>query len=255
MQLGIHRLRTSCAADYRHVAVTLFEHDVSFQAISRGFRYMNNSFDALQGVVGISADGALRELGILPRFDVVQVCTRENRLYLESFPPRLAGPHPGRPARPALTPRSTNIPDRRAIPTPCSSSATSGTSPTSPPCSGSAANPCPASCKNIPKREVIVAGADPPPPHASSRRHRHPGVSCKVVELPGYIPDVRPLFRTRTPSSSAPSAAARECGSNCWKRSQRVSRWSRRTLAPRDWPETTVSSAFWPTTRWPSRIV
>lgn len=78
------------AGEYRRIATALFEHDVYFQSIARGLaeprRFSTKckaSFEYLR---------ALRyELRALPKMDAIQVCSRENREYLLSFLPRLAG--------------------------------------------------------------------------------------------------------------------------------------------------------------------
>ena len=77
-QLGVY------AMEFRRVATFLFEHDVYFQSVARSLgserspvRLLKFAFEYLR---------ALRfELKAVEQFDAVQVCTRENRKYLESF--------------------------------------------------------------------------------------------------------------------------------------------------------------------------
>ncbi len=72
------------AMEFRRVAMVLFEHDIYFQSVARllggmrsPVRWVQAAFEYLR---------ALRfELNAVRRFDAVQVCTRENRRYLESF--------------------------------------------------------------------------------------------------------------------------------------------------------------------------
>jgi GT2 family glycosyltransferase/glycosyltransferase involved in cell wall biosynthesis len=72
------------AMEFRRVAMVLFEHDIYFQSVARLLggmrspaRWVKAAFEYLR---------ALRfELRSVRRFDAVQVCTRENRRYLESF--------------------------------------------------------------------------------------------------------------------------------------------------------------------------
>ena len=67
--------------EYRRLACVLFEHDVYFQSVGRSLR-LKTAWEYLR---------ALRfELRALPRFDLIQACTRANRDYLLSFAPRLA---------------------------------------------------------------------------------------------------------------------------------------------------------------------
>jgi glycosyltransferase involved in cell wall biosynthesis len=78
------------ARPYRHIAVMLFEHDIYFQAIARGFAYIPGPLAKLKARYEYLR--ALHyELGMLRRCDQVQVCTRANRDYLASFLPGMAG--------------------------------------------------------------------------------------------------------------------------------------------------------------------
>jgi GT2 family glycosyltransferase/glycosyltransferase involved in cell wall biosynthesis len=74
------------AGGFRRIPNIVFEHDVYFQSIARGLASglkIKPAFEYLR---------ALRfEAVMLPRADRVQVCSRENRRYLESFIPRLKG--------------------------------------------------------------------------------------------------------------------------------------------------------------------
>ncbi len=75
--------------DFRRIATALFEHDVYFQSIGRGLGHMIGVFGEMKARVEYLR--ALRyELGVLPAFDQVQVCTPANRDYLLSFRPELA---------------------------------------------------------------------------------------------------------------------------------------------------------------------
>jgi glycosyltransferase involved in cell wall biosynthesis len=68
----------------------LFEHDVYFQSIARRLPYMNGLVERVEARWEYLR--ALRyELKLLPRMDRVQVCTRDNAEYLESFLPQLKG--------------------------------------------------------------------------------------------------------------------------------------------------------------------
>jgi glycosyltransferase involved in cell wall biosynthesis len=164
----------------------LFEHDVSFQAISRGYRYMKSALGRFK-----ASWEYLRmmryELALLRKFDVVQVCTRENRLYLESFLPGMQGrileglragidarqyEYPGPPRQPhtlLFLGNFRHLPNVTAMQWFCRDS-------------------LPRIVERYPQTRVIVAGADPPPLHTF-------GDKTGVLELPGYVPDVRPLLR------------------------------------------------------------
>src|SRR5207302_7477475 len=75
--------------DYHRIATALFEHDIYFQSIGRGLGHMAGAIDEVSARVEYLR--ALRyELGMLPAFDQVQVCTPANRRYLLGFRPELA---------------------------------------------------------------------------------------------------------------------------------------------------------------------
>jgi glycosyltransferase involved in cell wall biosynthesis len=75
--------------DFRRIPVALFEHDIYFQSIGRGFGRMVGLTAELKARVEYLR--ALRyELRVLRHFDQVQVCTPANRDYLLGFLPRLA---------------------------------------------------------------------------------------------------------------------------------------------------------------------
>src|SRR5450432_343360 len=75
--------------EFRRIATAIFEHDVYFQSIGRGLGHMVGVLDEMKARIEYLR--ALRyELGVLPAFDQVQVCTPANRDYLLSFRPELA---------------------------------------------------------------------------------------------------------------------------------------------------------------------
>ena len=75
---------------YRQIPSVLFEHDVYFQSIARGFPFVTNPFKKVQYAWEYLR--AIRyELGMLPKADRIQVCSRENREFLESYLPSMSG--------------------------------------------------------------------------------------------------------------------------------------------------------------------
>ena len=75
---------------YRQIPSILFEHDVYFQSISRGFPFVTNPFKKVQHMWEYLR--AIRyELGMLPKADRIQVCSRDNREFLESYLQELKG--------------------------------------------------------------------------------------------------------------------------------------------------------------------
>ncbi len=75
---------------FRRIPTILFEHDIYFQSIARGLAHMPGTLARIKARYEYLR--ALRyELGMLPRCDRVQVCTRENAEYLAGFlPPKSA---------------------------------------------------------------------------------------------------------------------------------------------------------------------
>jgi glycosyltransferase involved in cell wall biosynthesis len=78
------------AGRYRQIPSILFEHDVYFQSISRQLPNMRGavrrakaSFEYLRALY--------YELHLLPKVDRIQVCSQDNREFLESFSPELKG--------------------------------------------------------------------------------------------------------------------------------------------------------------------
>jgi len=72
------------ARAYRHIPTILFEHDIYFQSIARGLAHMPGALARIKARYEYLR--ALRyELAMLPRCDRVQVCTRENGVYLAGF--------------------------------------------------------------------------------------------------------------------------------------------------------------------------
>jgi len=75
--------------DFHRIVTALFEHDIYFQSIGRGLGHVIGTVDALKARMEYLR--ALRfELGALPDFDQVQVCTPANRDYLLGFLPKMA---------------------------------------------------------------------------------------------------------------------------------------------------------------------
>jgi glycosyltransferase involved in cell wall biosynthesis len=70
--------------DFRGIASALFEHDIYFQSVQRALRRVSGFKEWIEHVYEYLR--ALRfELRAIEGFDSVQVCTPENRRYLESF--------------------------------------------------------------------------------------------------------------------------------------------------------------------------
>jgi GT2 family glycosyltransferase/glycosyltransferase involved in cell wall biosynthesis len=172
---------------FRRIATALFEHDIYFQSISRGFGHQITALAEIKARVEYLR--ALRyELNMLPGFDQVQVCTPANRDYLLSF-------------RPELAPRlCAGL--RAGIDTSRYQFRLSGREPLTMLFVGSFRHDpnriavdwfvrevLPHILKQEPAAKLVIAGSDPPPPHAYADYAAN-------LEMLGYVEDVRdPLAR------------------------------------------------------------
>ena len=172
---------------YQRIVTALFEHDVYFQSIRRGLGHWPGVLAEFKARVEYLR--ALRyELGVLSRFDQVQVCTPANREYLLSFAPRLA-PR----LRDGLR---AGIDTTRYEFRPC------GREPFTMLFAGSfrhdpnrvavdwfAHSVLPLILKRQPAARLVVAGSNPPPPHVY-------GDQSGALQMLGYVDDIRaPLAR------------------------------------------------------------
>jgi GT2 family glycosyltransferase/glycosyltransferase involved in cell wall biosynthesis len=173
------------ARPFQRLVVALFEHDVYFQSIGRALPFMRSPLDRVKARFEYLR--ALRyELNLLPRCDHVQVCTVENKRYLEGFLPQLAGrldsgmraginvaqyPFPGGPRRPwtmLFLGSFRHIPNQIAM-------------------EWFTRFVLPLIVEKLPQAKLLVAGSDPPP------RHAFPDVTG-AIELLGFVEDIQPLF-------------------------------------------------------------
>jgi GT2 family glycosyltransferase/glycosyltransferase involved in cell wall biosynthesis len=173
-------------ADFRRLACVLFEHDIYFQSISRGLAGMPGLIRKTKAAFEYLR--SLRyELGILPYFDRIQVCSPENGNYLLSFLPELRG----------------RIDDNRAgIATARYEFQTDGREPYTMLFLGSfrhtpnqealdwfAFRVLPAVLERCPKARLVIVGAEAPPSHSLPDLPEN-------IELRGFVEDVRePLAR------------------------------------------------------------
>jgi glycosyltransferase involved in cell wall biosynthesis len=173
-------------AGFRRLACVLFEHDIYFQSISRGLAGMPGLIRKTKAAFEYLR--SLRyELGILPHFDRVQVCSPENGAYLLSFLPGLRG----------------RIDDNRAgIGTSRYEFRTAGREPHTMLFLGSFRHTpnqealdwfnfkvLPAVLERCPKARLVIVGAEPPPKHSLPDLPEN-------IDLRGFVEDVRePLAR------------------------------------------------------------
>lgn len=190
-QIDVVQLEYTVMAQYagrfRRIPSVVFEHDVYFQSIARGLANAKGVVQRLQARWEYLR--ALRyELRELPRADRVQVCSRENREYLESFVPELEGriddgfragidvagydfkPRGREPDTMLFLGSFRHLPNQEAL-------------------VWFFNRVLPRVQARRPAARLIVIGSDPPP------RHSLPKTGANV-ELIGFVPDIRePLAR------------------------------------------------------------
>jgi GT2 family glycosyltransferase/glycosyltransferase involved in cell wall biosynthesis len=173
-------------ADFRRIACVLFEHDIYFQSISRGLAGMPGTIRKTKAAFEYLR--SLRyELGILPRFDRVQVCSPENGNYLLSFLPELQGRIDDNRAGIA-TSRYQFQPDGREPQTMLFLGSFRHT-PNQEALDWFAFKVLPAILARCPQARLVIVGAEAPP------RHSLPDLP-ENIELRGFVEDVRePLAR------------------------------------------------------------
>jgi GT2 family glycosyltransferase/glycosyltransferase involved in cell wall biosynthesis len=175
------------ARRFNRVVCALFEHDVYFQSIGRALPFIRSPLERLKA--RFEYIRAIRfELGLLPRCDQIQVCTVENKRYLESFLPELAPridagmragvdvslyAYPGGPRRPRtmlFLGSFRHTPNQVAL-------------------DWFTREVLPLVLEKLPDARLLVAGSDPPPRHAFHD-------PANAIDLLGFVDEIQPLFST-----------------------------------------------------------
>jgi GT2 family glycosyltransferase len=174
------------AGQFHHIPSILFEHDLYFQSIARRLPYMRSARE--RTVSRWEYLRAIRyELKLLPRLDRIQLCSRDNAEYLQSFLPQLNG----------------RLDDgyRAGIDTLGYEFRASGREPYTLLFLGSFRHlpnvealqwflleVFPRIRKEEPRARLVIVGSDPPP--------RHSLRDAEAIEMIGFVEDVRePLMR------------------------------------------------------------
>ncbi len=180
-RIDVVQLDYTALAQYAHgfhnIVEALFEHDVYFQSVVRNLSGVKAAYEYLR---------ALRyELRVLPAFDRIQMCSRENRKYLLGFVPSLANR------------METGV--RAAIDVPRYTFRTTGREPGTILFVGSFRHPpnqaalhwftrhvLPRVREKRSDARLIVVGSDPPAQHAFPDN--------EAVEMRGFVEDIREPF-------------------------------------------------------------
>jgi glycosyltransferase involved in cell wall biosynthesis len=173
--------------DFRRIVTALFEHDVYFQSIGRGLGHMIGILD--EAKARIEYLRALRyELGVLPAFDQVQVCTPANRDYLLGFRPELA-PRMRAGLRAGIDTSRYEFQPRGREPLTMLFLGSFRHDPNRVAVDWFVRHVFPLVIAQEPAAKLAIAGSDPPPEHTYADHAAH-------LEMLGYVEEIRePLAR------------------------------------------------------------
>ncbi|MBI1787541.1 MAG: glycosyltransferase [Acidobacteria bacterium] len=169
--------------EFHKLSSILFEHDIYFQSIARALEYMRSPLEKI--AARFEYLRALHyELRMLRRCDRVQVCTVENRQYLESFLPSMAGRiQPG--LRAGIDTTRYRVEDR--CPAHSSTMLFLGGfrhAPNQIAVDWFVRQVLPRILRDRPEAKLVVVGPDPPPAHAYAD-------FGAAVEFTGFVEDIR----------------------------------------------------------------
>uniref|UniRef100_Q01PS5 Glycosyl transferase, family 2 n=1 Tax=Solibacter usitatus (strain Ellin6076) TaxID=234267 RepID=Q01PS5_SOLUE len=190
-QIDVLQLEYTPMAQYRgefhRIVTALFEHDVYFQSIGRGLGHMVGALD--EAKARIEYLRALRyELGVLPDFDQVQVCTPANREYLLGFRPELA-PRMRAGLRAGIDTGRYEFRPRGREPLTMLFLGSFRHDPNRVAVDWFVRHVLPLVIAQEPAAQFVIAGSDPPPDHTYADHAAH-------LQMLGYVEDIRePLER------------------------------------------------------------
>jgi O-antigen biosynthesis protein len=175
------------ARPFNRLACALFEHDVYFQSIGRSLPFMRSPVGKLKARFEYLR--AIRfELKLLPRCDHIQVCTEENKRYLESFLPRLK-PRISAGMRAGIDTGNYSFPGGARQPYTMLFLGSFRHVPNLVALEWFARFVLPLIVAQLPEARLLVAGSDPPPRYAFAD-------PANAVDLLGFVDDVQPLLST-----------------------------------------------------------
>ena len=173
------------ARPFQRIVCALFEHDVYFQSIGRSLPFFRSPIDRLKARFEYLR--AIRfELRLLPNCDHVQVCTLENKRYLEGFLPRLA-PRIDSGLRAGIDTKAYCFPGGPRKPYTMLFLGSFRHTPNQVALEWFARFVLPLIVRELPEARLLVAGSDPPP------RHAFPD-PANAIEWLGFVEDIHPLF-------------------------------------------------------------
>ena len=177
------------AGRYQRTVCALFEHDVYFQSIARGLQFTRGALDRIKARWEYLR--ALRfELRMLRTLDAVQVCTRENRLYLSQFLPQMA-PKIEEGLRAGIASSEYQFPGGPRVPRTMLFLGSFRHIPNQIALEWFTREVLPLVIARCPDAKLLVAGSDPLPAHA----YHDP---LQAIQMLGFVEDIRPLFASNS---------------------------------------------------------
>jgi glycosyltransferase involved in cell wall biosynthesis len=173
------------ARHFDRLVCALFEHDVYFQSVRRALPFLRSSIARMKARFEYLR--AIRfELKVLPRCDHIQVCTEENKRYLDSFLPALA-PRIDAGMRAGIDTGLYAFPGGPRNPYTMLFLGSFRHTPNQVALDWFARSVLPLIVKALPQTRLLVAGSDPPPRHAFAD-------PANAIDLLGFVDDIQPLF-------------------------------------------------------------
>src|SRR5665213_2392046 len=173
------------ARAFNNLACALFEHDVYFQSIGRSLPFVPSPVDRIKARFEYLR--AIRyELNLLPRCDEIQVCTLDNKAFLESFLPKLA-PRIDAGLRAGINTGEYRYPGGPRQPFTMLFLGSFRHAPNQVALDWFTRHVLPPILEKLPRARLLVAGSDPPP------RHAFPD-PANAIDLLGFVEDIQPLF-------------------------------------------------------------
>ena len=174
------------ARPYGRLVCALFEHDIYFQSIARALPFIGSPIDRMKARFEYLR--ALRfELKLLPQCDHIQVCTQENKQYLNGFLPELA-PRINYGMRAGIDAKQYAFPGGPREPCTMLFLGSFRHTPNEVALAWFVREVLSIVVGKLPQVRLLVAGSDPPPPHA------FPVARNIQVEWLGLVENIQPLL-------------------------------------------------------------
>jgi GT2 family glycosyltransferase/glycosyltransferase involved in cell wall biosynthesis len=173
------------ARQFQRIVCALFEHDVYFQSIARSLPFLRGRAERLKARYEYLR--AIRfELNLLPLCDQIQVCTVENKRYLERFRPSLAS-RIDAGLRAGIDTTAYSYPGGLREPWTMLFLGSFRHAPNQVALEWFAGFVLPLIVEKLPRARLLVAGSDPPPGHTFAD-------PSGAIQWLGFVDDIQPLL-------------------------------------------------------------